>query len=209
MSCWTCYKQELVKDVKAQSWLQQTQNRRAENPERNDQGNEWKRSHGDFMKADTGLLGNLLGSIQWETNLEEKWPRATGWSSKTTSSKKKNCPLWCAENQGSMKEDQLGCMKKIPAELQDEKKYTESGSTDGLPRRNTQTLLERSGLMLAKPKLSLKLEPDRRWRLTRNASVGMLLPKENMGQFLNGDDDKEYGKGWNVFPPWFSDTFCV
>lgn len=163
----------------------------------------------DFMKADTGLLGNLLGSIQWETNLEEKWPRATGWSSKTTSSKKKNCPLWCAENQGSMKEDQLGCMKKIPAELQDEKKYTESGSTDGLPRRNTQTLLEHSGLMLAKPKLSLKLEPDRRWRLTRNASVGMLLPKENMGQFLNGDDDKEYGKGWNVFPPWFSDTFCV
>lgn len=99
--------------------------------------------------------------------------------------------VWKKASMDAWKKSQLSSKMK--------KEYAESGSTDGQPRRNRQTLTEHAGLTLEKPKPSLQLEPDRRWRLTRKDSVGMLLPKENMGQFLNGDDDKEYGKGWNTW----------
>lgn len=43
----------------------------------------------------------------------------------------------------------------------------ESGSIDGLPKKNTETLLQCVGLVLGKPKLIWEMKPDREGKVAR------------------------------------------
>lgn len=66
---------ELVKDVKVESWLQQTQGLKTLR-EMSKASSRITALH--FRKADFGLLWNILGRIQWETALEAMGPRTAG-----------------------------------------------------------------------------------------------------------------------------------
>lgn len=57
--------------------------------------------------------------------------------------------------------------KGLTAELQHSRMCMESGSTDGLPKKNTETLLQCVGLVLGKTKLIWEMKPDREGKVTR------------------------------------------
>lgn len=67
--------------------------------------------------------------------------------------------------------------KGLPVSSNTKRKCTERGSTDGLPRRNTETLLNHAGLVLGMPKLSWSWNQTGRCRLTGKTSVGTLAAK--------------------------------
>lgn len=79
----------------------------------------------------------------------------------------------------------------------------ENGSTDGLPKRNTESLLQHVGLVLGKPKLIWEMKPDREGKVTRKGfcrySGSKRKAEEHIGLLLHGaggrPSHKGHGKG--------------
>lgn len=63
--------------------------------------------------------------------------------------------------------DQHGCIRDSQLSSNTKRKCMESGSTDGLPKENTETLLQWVGLVSEKPKLIWEMKPDREGKVIR------------------------------------------
>lgn len=180
-------KSKVVKDVAAAN-----KDCRVENLERNGQG---KQNH------NPGLQENRFWPT-WESFWQDPIGmglRTAGWSSRRSSSKKESSLFQCAEDQVSMAGDQHGCIRDSQLNSNTKRKCMEIGSTDGLPKKSTESLLQRVVLILGKPKLIWEMKPYREGKVTRKGfcrySGSKRKAEEHMGLLLHGAGGRHSHKG--------------